>query len=130
MDLSKGLYVDKIVMSSELWYLRDYKNDYPQFGYTFPSKSSGAPSNTVKEMFWTVPDGAIGVIEVQDGSTGEWFELTDALIFPKYATSYHTILNSVSEGNQVGIGAWRPGGAQPSWNINVRLRTFILPFTT
>lgn len=133
MDFNKGLDVDKITMSSELWYLRNYKNDYNQVAYTVPAKSPSS-STVIEVLPWTISSDSFAIVEVQDVSTGRWYELQNVITLPLNTTQYQLLISPLTRGTSAGIGIWRPnnvgGSTLPAFSLNLRLRTFIPPFTT
>ena len=133
MDTKKGLNIDKVTMSSELWYLQDYDNTDTAHANTVPAKGASLPSNTIEVLVKTIPAGNIGLVEVQDVSDGRWYELQSALTLPLNTSSYQLLLTTLIRGNQIGVGIWRPATTSsgfPSYSLNIRVRTFLPPFTT
>lgn len=126
----KKYNLDRLLFSSELSYMRDYRKDYAPYSLTLPA--TGNIDTTTEYLPWTIPKGSVSLLEVHDTYSNRWYQLTELQIKHPGNVSQAVWVMPITKGTQAGFRIRRnnvSGTTQPAVTLTFNLRTQIPPFT-
>lgn len=124
----KIIDMDNTLMYSELWYLRNYTDNYSQQVKVYPASGN---TNIREEILpWDIPKNTMAQIEVHDTQRNRWYELQEYQQI-QVGTSHYFGIAPIVKGTKAGIAVNRvnySGQSRPGITLTMRLRTMTPPF--